>query len=213
MGFAFAGFTSAGQATHAIASAGLQNLAGPVGSACPSVEEVARYYSRCGTYVVDEMRRHFASDKYRFEGVVFGWQSDQAVAYTFELGINSDGNAASHLTHLDFNKHGLYAIGQGHERVQDFIDKSGSTGKQASPYDALLSVIADKTIPTVGGGIQAAVAGRKGVELKSVLLVDETGMAQGGFMGADMGRLGSVGDLTPINIEPVVLARTLKVGT
>ena len=69
-----------------------------------------------------------------------------------------------------------------------------STGKLASPYDALLSVIADKTIPTVGGNIQAAVAGQKGVELKSVLPVDETGMAQGGFMDADMGRLGSVGE-------------------
>lgn len=207
MGFAFAGFTAAGQFTHAIASAGLQNLVGSEESALPTVEDVAAFYSRCAVIVVNEIRSRYAPADYTFEGVVFGWQSNEAVAYTFDVGIDSECSAVSNITPLDFAEYGMYAIGQGHEKIQEFIEKTAAEGRQASPYDALRSVIKDEEITAVGGDMQAAVAGSEGVELKPVLYVDETGLAEGGFMGVDLSELGTVGDFVPLSMRPVVLTK------
>ncbi len=206
LGFAFAGSTMAGQITHAIASAGLQSLVGSDDASCPSIGEVAEYYARCATFVVDEMRRIAPGPAYTFEGVVFGWEGSEAVAYSFEVGVDSDSRAASSIRLLDFAEYGLYAIGQGHEKVQAYIDNTAAAGRLASPYDALLSVIKDVSVPGVGGSVQAAVTSRRGTELKAVLFVDQTGAATGGFMGADMSRLGHVGSFVPLGGSPVVLA-------
>lgn len=210
LGFAFAGFTMAGQITHAIASAGLQNLVGSDEATCPSIGEVADYFARCATFVVDEMRRIAPGPSYLFEGVVFGWEGSEAIAYSFEVGIDSESRAASSTRLLDFAKSGLYAIGQGHEKVQAYIDSTAAEGRRASPYDALLSVIKDVSVPGVGGSVQAAVTSNRGTELKAVLIVDQTGAATGGFMGADMARLGRVGSFVPLGGRPVVLAAKLE---
>lgn len=204
MGFAFAGHTAAGQVTHAIATAGLQNLVGKKGSRPPSVEDVAKFYSRCAAYVVSEMRRHTLSSVYLFEGVVFGWQTDQSVAFSFDVRIDDQGDPICSVEPMDFEKFGLYAIGQGHENVQHYIHCAAAGGHKASPFDALMAVIADVAVPAVGGRIQAAVANSAGVELKPILRVSANGLAQGGFMGADQSLLGAVGDLMPLGNAPII---------
>jgi len=127
MGFAFAGHTAAGQVTHAIASAGMMNLAGKDASVCPSVADTAAFYSRCAAYVVGEMLRHHESVRFLFEGVVFGWEGEAAVAYSFEIEIEN-AQPVSAVALIDFAKHGLDAIGEGHEKVQGFIDASWANG-------------------------------------------------------------------------------------
>jgi hypothetical protein len=206
VGFAFAGHTAAGQVTQALASAGLQNLAGGQSDSCPTIEQIAAYYARCAAYVVREFRRHHASDFYLFEGVVFGWQGGRAEAYSFEVKIDDHAMPCATVEWMDFSKFGLYAIGQGHEKIQAFIKQTYSEGRKSTPYEALYSVITDAAVPSVGGAIQAAVARMSGVELKPVLRVDPAGLAKGGFMGAEQSDLGMVGDYLPMSIEPIVLA-------
>ena len=136
MGFAFAGHTAAGQVTHAIASASLANLAGREEAAPPTVADVAHFYGRCAAYVVGEMLRNHESVRFLFEGIIFGWEGDAAIAYSFEVKIEH-GRSFSTVEHVDFAKHGLYAIGQGDEKIQAFIYQSCANGIKASPYDAL----------------------------------------------------------------------------
>lgn len=207
MGFAFAGHTAAGQVTHAIASAGLRNLTGPSGSSAPSVAAVSDYYARCAVQVVGEIRKFFPSDKCLFEGVVFGWENEGAVAYSFEIGVDAEGEATSKSEPMDFKRFGLYGLGQGVAEVQDFIDRSWAAGRKASPYEALEAIIEDEHVPGVGGSIQAATVSVRGVELKPVLWIDNGGLAKGGYMGIDQDRLGTVGDLLPLSMRPVGLAK------
>ena len=203
MGFAFAGHTAAGQVTHALASAGMLNLAGNEGVSPPSVADAAAFYARCASYVVGEMLRHHESAQFLFEGVVFGWEGDAAVAHSFEISIEN-ARPISTVEHMDFSKHGLYAMGQGQQKIQAFIDASWAGGVKASPFDALRSVIDDPDVPSVGGGIQGAVADFNGVALKPIIRVDQSGLGRGGFMGAEMNELGLVGELVPLGVEPII---------
>ncbi|WID97520.1 hypothetical protein QO058_04430 [Bosea vestrisii] len=207
MGFAFAGHTAAGQVTHAIASAGLRNLTGPLGSSAPSVAAVSDYYARCAVQVVGEIRKYYPSDKCLFEGVVFGWENEGAVAHSFEIGVDAEGGATSKSEPMDFKRFGLYGLGQGVAEVQDFIDRSWAAGRKASPYEALQAIIEDERVPGVGGSIQAATVSVRGVELKPVLRIDNGGLAKGGYMGIDQDRLGAVGDLLPLGTRPVGLVK------
>lgn len=207
MGFAFAGHTAAGQVTHAIASASLRNLSGRTAGAAPSVVAVSNYYARCAAQVVDEIRKHYPSDECRFEGVVFGWENEGAVAHSFETGVDAVGRATSKSEPMDFNRYGLYGLGQGFAEVQNFIDRNWAAGHKASPYEALEAIIEDEGVPSVGGSIQAATASVRGVELKPVLRIDNSGLAKGGYMGIDQGRLGTVGDFMPMNMRPVGLVK------
>lgn len=207
MGFAFAGFTAAGQMTHALASAGLQNLVGDQTAGHPSVKDVAAFYARCAVLVVEAMRQFHASDIYLFEGVILGWEGETATAFSFEVTIDANGRATSAVKHSDFNEFGLYAIGRGSEQIQEFIDREFEAGRQASPYDALLAVIEDERVPTVGGSIQAGHISCRGFELKPVLWSDGKGMAEGGFMGFSQYMLGNVGEFTTLGTRPIAMPR------
>lgn len=205
-GFAFAGHSAAGQVTHALAGASLLSLIGPTGSTCPSVQDVARFYARCAVAVVEEMRRHKPTDRFLFEGVIFGWAGDVGRAYSFEVLIDSEGQAVSEAVELDFKKFGMFAFGQGSAEVQAFLDRERGDGPLPTIYDVLTAVIDDDALPGVGGTMQAAIASHLGVELKPIVWLgpDNIGKAVK-FMGFDLAALGVIGDLIPINMRPVIL--------
>jgi hypothetical protein len=206
-GFAFAGHTASGQVTHALASAGTLNLFANQVEACPAVADVAAYYGRCAAYVVNEMLRFHQTPDYLFEGIVFGYENGGGVVYSLDVKIEL-GVAHTEIVRLDLTKYGLFAIGQGHEKVQNHIDTAWAGGKKSTLYEALQAVIEDDDTHSVGGAIQAAIAQKGGVELKPVLQVDVSGRARGGFMGADSSLLGMVGQFSPMSISPIILPPT-----
>ena len=208
MGFAFAGFTSAGQVTHAIAAAALQNLVGNEPHGIPSVRDVADYYARCAVYVVNEMRRSVASDQFLFEGAVFGWEDEEPIVFTFDVKIGDDAKATAPVEPMDFEKTLLYIIGDGFSHAQQRLWEIWESGTKAKPHQLLAAVIESSDVPSVGGSMQGATITSRGVELKPILWVDETGKATGGYMGANIGQLGDVGGLFPVSDKPIVLPRS-----
>lgn len=208
MGFAFAGFTSAGQVTHAIAAAALQNLVGNEPHGIPNVNDVADYYARCAAFVVNEMRRSVASDHFLFEGAVFGWEDEEPIVFTFDVKIGDDAKATAFVERMDFEKTLLYVIGDGFSHAQQRLWEIWECGTKAKPHQLLASVIESSDFPSVGGSMQGATITSRGVELKPILWADGTGLATGGYMGADIGQLGDVGGLFPVSDRPIILPRS-----
>jgi len=205
MGFAFAGHTAAGHITNALATAGLQALWSKDAPTPPTVGQVADYFARCAVVMVEEIRAHYPTDLASFEGLVFGWEGDGPLAYTFEITWAEGPTAAANSELMDFAKFGLYAIGQGNRVVQEHIDSEWKAGRKATGYSALQAVIANDSHHSVGGSVQCAITTKHGVELKPVLEVDETGRAAGGFIGAGGSHLGPVGNLSPFGSGPVII--------
>lgn len=210
MGFAFAGHTAAGHMTNALATSGLQALWSNGQPKAPHVEQVADYFARCAVTVVEKIRSHYPEDLASFEGLVFGWEGEGHLAYTFEVTWEYGPKAIAQVELMDFNKFGMYAIGQGHHVAQAHIDSEWRAGRRATPYSALKAVIADETEPSVGGSLQCAITTKHGTELKVVLEVEESGQAFGGFMGASGSHLGMIGELAPFGSGPVVLGPRRK---
>ncbi|MBB4099376.1 hypothetical protein [Sphingomonas kyeonggiensis] len=192
MGFAFAGHTAAGHMTNALATAGLQALWSKDTPTPPTVGQ-------------EEIRAHYPTDLATFEGLVFGWEGDGPLAYTFEITWAEGPTAVANAELMDFAKFGLYAIGQGHRVAQEHIDSEWKAGRKATGYSALQAVITNDSHHSVGGSVQCAITTKHGVELKPVLQVDETGRAVGGFMGAGGSHLGPIGDLVPFGSGPVII--------
>lgn len=205
MGFAFAGHTAAGQMTHALGSAGCRNLVGDLGSAGPSVKDVADYFSRCAVEVGNAILQKFPTGDCAFEGLVFGLEGGQAVAYSFELGKGMDRMMCKAVEKIDFDRCIIHGIGVGLDRVTKFFTDSFDQGVKAHPLDALAAMIADDEYPTIGGRIQAAIVGQYGVELKPVLWIDVDGRGNGGYMGFDQMRLGAVGEFSPLSTGTFVI--------
>lgn len=210
MGFAFAGHTAAGHMTNALATAGLQALWSDEEPKAPKVEQVAEYFARCAITVVEEIRSHYPDDLASFEGLVFGWEDEGHLAYSFEVTWEYGPKATAQVELMDFNKFGMYAIGQGHNIAQAHIYSEWRAGRKATPYSALKSVIDDEGECSVGGSIQCAITTQHGTELKAVLEVTASGQAFGGFMGASGGHLGMIGQLMPFGSGPVVLGPKQK---
>lgn len=204
MGFAFAGDTPIGQVTHAIATAGLQALFSPEKLSAPSVEQVASYYARIATGIVEEFCLIGFTNP-SFEAVIFGHDDGKGVAYSLEIGIDLNGAVLALQEPYDFKKHLLYAIGQGAEHVQAHIDAEWAGGRKSTVYEALGAVIRNEYVPSVGGSIQCAITGPNGVELKAVLQAGNDGLAKGGYMGLDIAKMGLVGAFVPFGSGPVVL--------
>lgn len=205
MGFAFAGHVNPGQFTHIIASTGLLNLLGPKGAPPPTVKEVAEFYARTAERVVGEFRKENGSDAYRFEGLVFGWEGNDSIAYTFDIDIKGRHEVSCKVEVMDFEKFGLYAIGSGHDRIQEMINEYFVTGHRISPYEALQRLIDEGSIRSVGGSQQAAVANDRGVELKVIGTVQNGKLEQIKFMGCDIEELGTIGQFVPTGKAPIIL--------
>lgn len=205
MGFTFAGHTAAGHMTNALATAGLQALRSEDEPRAPKVEQVANYFARCAVSVVEEIRSHYPADLASFEGLVFGWEGEGPLAYSFEVAWVHGPKAIAQVELMDFTKFGMYAIGKGHRIAQAHIESEWQANRKATAYSALQAVIADEHEPSVGGSLQCAITTQYGTELKAVLEVNEFGQAFGGFMGAGGGHLGMIGDLVPFGSGPVVL--------
>lgn len=202
MGFAYAGHTAAGQMTHSLASAGLQALRSEDLPECPSLRDVADYFTRCAVRVAKEIRSHYPNDDSTFEAFVFGWESGRYAVYSFETRWR-DGEPIADLDKVDFSRFSGYAIGKGHRIAQRYFDAQRDARREASLFDALQAVIDDESEPTVGGNIQAATATANGVELKVVLWAVDAETARGGFMGTNVAELGPIGNLIPIGSGPL----------
>lgn len=205
MGFTFAGHTSAGHMTNALATAGLQALWSQHEPRAPTVEQVAKYFARCAVSVVEEIRSHYPKDLASFEGLVFGWEGLGPLAYSFEVTWELGPKAIAQVQPMDFTKFGMYAIGSGHRIAQAHIYSEWKAGRKATAYSALQAVIADESERSVGGNLQCAITTKHGTELKAVLEVSASGQAFGGFMGFTVSQLGMIGNLIPFGSGPIVL--------
>lgn len=219
MGFAFAGDTTPGQFTNALASTCLQNLLveGTFDEG-PTVAAVADLYARCAGLVIREYRKTYRHDDLGFEGLIFGRDSvgSRARAFYLRTRINEEGNGACEAKELDLSE-GVVALGTGAKKVREVYEDVKAAEDQGpaffSPLDALRRVMDDEGTPSVAGHQQLAVATRSGVELRPGLrdlalrslnpfVAREAARQANGIedyqiMGFDMATIGDVGPYSP----------------
>lgn len=204
MGFAFAGNVVSGQFTHAMASTCLQNLAGRIASGRPDVEDVAKFYAACAIRIYEERRRHFAGDGYGFDGIVFGFSEKRGhpSVFHFAAGVSPDGSCVAPVTELEIEEGIPFAVGSGAEAARVRIADLRSRSIEINPFALMDAIIADVSVPSVGGEFQVASADASGVELRPVMIfgANADGELRPGFsiMGIDMQLLGMVAGYVPV---------------
>lgn len=178
MGFAFAGNTFAGQATHALATTCLLNLIEiEEAETGPTVQNVADLYARCAAMVVNERRQWLRTDIHLFDGLLFGRSSANAEAegWSIEVKIDDNGSAICAAEPVDFSKGGLLSFGSGAPQVRVLLDeltsKAGDIPTIVDPLQLLREVMDDADITSVDGYQQFAVAAEGGVELRPNLTI------------------------------------------
>lgn len=214
MGFAFAGNTFAGQTAHSLATTCLGNLITDEFDTGPTVREVADFYARCSKLVVDERRRWVPTDGHCFEFLVFGRSTPEArdQAFVGEVYVNADGNAECIIQEVDYSVYGLYHLGDGVEKVREFIESARGTNTIINPGQILQKLIDDPNYPSIDGNQQFAVSTPSGVELRPIIRVtlEESSLEMKRFgneglqqkieyqiMGFDLGAIGQVGQYSP----------------
>lgn len=213
MGFAFAGNTFAGQATHALVTTCLGNLVTYEFDDGPTVAEVAEFYAKCSKLVVDERWRWITTDAHCFEFIVFGRSAPgkQDRAFVGEVYIDAEGNADCKVEEIDFSVYGLYILGDGVTKVIEIVEAARGTSIVIKPGELLQQLIEDPDFPSIDGNQQTAVATPSGVELRPVMrvtfevipelkLMGFSGSQQKieyQIMGFDLGTVGQVGRYSP----------------
>jgi hypothetical protein len=218
MGFTFAGNVFAGQTTNGLASTCLQNLLVVNDfDDGPTVSDVADLYARCAALVVNERRRWERTDIHLFDGLVFGRSTPASPAQAFHISIeiNEDAVAISKASEVaQVTSGALVALGSGHAKVAEIIEKARETATDAmpailSPLKILREVMDDPDVPSVAGFQQFAVATPSGVELlpglRPIVYEMANPFLEGGpvtltqqrleyqILGFNMGDIGNVG--------------------
>lgn len=204
MGFSFAGNTLSGQFAHALASTCLQNLGAPQLGNAPEVEDVARFYANCSIKIFEEFRRHHAVDSYQFDGVVFGFSPKRghATAFQFNARVAADGTVEAPVAELELEVGVPHAIGSGASAARKGIAYLRSRQIEINPFSLMYHIIADDSVPSVGGAFQAATANKDGVELCPI--VHFVPKLSGGMevdfsvMGINLHVLGKVAGYVPV---------------
>lgn len=210
MGFAFAGDSSSGQFTHAMATVCLSHLCSPTINTRPTVHDVASFYASCAIRLVQERRRHRAFDSYTFEGIIFGQKysfgdaKDDAEACHFRVFINPDGECASSVALIDFETHPVFAIGSGAHRAKEMLALHAGQSPGHAAVAIMDQIISGLEEASVGGCVQGAVANGNGAEIRTVLRHNNRIGEYYGVMGLSEITLGKVADYAPVGV-PLLL--------
>lgn len=210
MGFAFAGDSASGQFTHAMATACLSHLCGPVIGERPTVLDVANFYASCATRLVQERRRHLAVDRYTFDGIIFGQRyttgnaSNDAEACHFSVTIDADGQCVSTVTAIDFEAEPVFAIGKGAPRARELLHSISRQSPAKAAVTIMDQIIDGLEEASVGGCVQGAVATGKGAEIRAVLRHGDRIGEYYGIMGLSELKMGIAAGYVPVG-SPLML--------
>lgn len=195
LGYAYAGSTLGAIMTYIVVNTCLQSLIGLPGSQPPSVRDVAGLIQR----VSSAYAREIGSD---FESAVFGWcpqmQNYRAItveplktATTFEMRM-----VEQPLFDTDFFVLlGSHKLAVRTEIEKTYLELQGQNLKRA-PRMAIQRLVANDSLPGVGGGLQLGTATQSGFQLKSHLRPVAPGEGTFGFnlLGFSVeNQLGSIG--------------------
>ena len=159
LGFAFAGSTLAGLATHALANALLQNLIGPPGSVIPSAAEVASAVASIGERYMREIAR-LTEHGGLFATLIFGfcWATSRFRVFEIRPNLTRSPFQISLVEHDPSVQDSVTAIGTGPERLYERISEmriATSYPFTHLPRRALESLVSESLLTdTVGGGVQ-----------------------------------------------------------
>ncbi|MDR6293771.1 hypothetical protein E9232_006324 [Inquilinus ginsengisoli] len=198
-GFAFAGETLTGQFIHSLATTTLQNLAAPQNTVRPSIEEVAQFFGKCAENIVANRWRHLVSD-YSIHGLVFGYCEKIRRSRIFSIMVTSasDEVIETKVDEIDLRRERIYCIGSGAKNARAIVDELRRAHQPIWPIKVMDKIIADPSVPSVGGAIQASTASPKGVALKPMLRRVGSTAGEYTVMGVNIFELGMVGGYVPV---------------
>jgi hypothetical protein len=208
-GFAFAGATLPATSTHALVTSITQLLHDTAPRPPPSLRSIADLYARIGAFYTRDINSRKVGDYAYFTAFIFGFcpASERLLLFTISPAQTANSFEMKLVEHSP--EAGLvYSMGSG----ADEFDRI-STQKGFAPFDAFMSVVKEGKVATVGGYPQIAVARKSGVNIRPILMPDDSNLDQVvlTLLGFNLTQIGKV-DGFSVGFEATGVGTEITVG-